>query len=339
MKFRIPALALLASAVHADIVTLAHPGDALPEKSTVVWSPLYQATWDRLHTPHGGPREKVAKLDLSKWDAGIVTPEDSWKTWTGPATNDFLKQANEEAVAITGEKADPFRLAAADHVDRVAFGLLDCDMEFQEMFVRSRKAPLDFRAGGLSRPVHFFGIRWVMSKPLSDTARVLAYRPADHSCALQLRGRKAGETIILYLPAKPQAFSTACTWLRTWLSQSHHPERARAWDDPSLHLGDEIRIPSIDLATREGVIHHPKVEPRAVIKIKQITRFQLHEKNAHLPNETLTEMEDPFAEPQPPSHPRKFIYDRPFFVFLWRDGAEWPYFGAWIGDASALKAF
>jgi len=48
---------------------------------------------------------------------------------------------------------------------------------------------------------------------------------------------------------------------------------------------------------------------------------------------------DPFAEPQPRGHPRQFIYDHPFFVFLWRDGAAWPYFGAWIGDASALKAF
>jgi hypothetical protein len=37
--------------------------------------------------------------------------------------------------------------------------------------------------------------------------------------------------------------------------------------------------------------------------------------------------------------PRRFLYDRPFFVFLWREGAEWPYFGAWIGDESSLEPF
>ena len=37
--------------------------------------------------------------------------------------------------------------------------------------------------------------------------------------------------------------------------------------------------------------------------------------------------------------PRRFVFDRPFFIFLWRDKAEWPYFGAWIGDSSALVPF
>lgn len=37
--------------------------------------------------------------------------------------------------------------------------------------------------------------------------------------------------------------------------------------------------------------------------------------------------------------PRKFHYDRPFFVFLWRKDAEWPYFGVWLGDAKALRKF
>lgn len=26
-----------------------------------------------------------------------------------------------------------------------------------------------------------------------------------------------------------------------------------------------------------------------------------------------------------------------FIVFLWRDRAEWPYFGCWVGDAEVLE--
>jgi hypothetical protein len=48
---------------------------------------------------------------------------------------------------------------------------------------------------------------------------------------------------------------------------------------------------------------------------------------------------EPFAGGPPPNVPRRFVYDRPFFLFLWRDQAEWPYFGAWIGDDSAMQAF
>ncbi len=39
----------------------------------------------------------------------------------------------------------------------------------------------------------------------------------------------------------------------------------------------------------------------------------------------------------PPMVPRHFIYGRPFFAFLWRDGAEWPYFGVWNGNDTALE--
>ena len=41
-------------------------------------------------------------------------------------------------------------------------------------------------------------------------------------------------------------------------------------------------------------------------------------------------------EPEPKSIPRRFWFDRPFFLFLWRDAAEWPYAGVWLGSAEAL---
>jgi hypothetical protein len=70
-----------------------------------------------------------------------------------------------------------------------------------------------------------------------------------------------------------------------------------------------------------------------------VTRFELFEKGASVRVEASIE-EDPFGGYSGPTTvPRRFIYDRPFFVFLWRDGAEWPYFGVWIGDATALQKF
>lgn len=350
MKFLVPALALLASAVHADVVMLAHPGEALPEKSTVVWSPLFQATWDKLNSELGGKPKKVeppnalmAILDSFKWDADKVMPDSSWKTWNGPVTADFLKQVNAEAATITREKEGPFRLATEDPDNRAAFGLLDRVVTFQKAFVRSRKAPMDFQANGQKTAVQFFGARDEMIGPMAESIRVLAYRPVDGSHAVQIGCKEADDTVILYFPAEPQDFATACSWLRTWRSQ-YKPDinQAGAWNDPWLHIGDEIRIPYLDLestadlASKLGGVRQHGNKPWTITRAEQFIRFQLHEKGARVRGEASIGA-DPFANP--PGTPRKFIYDRPFFVFLWRDKAEWPYFGAWIGDSSALKAF
>ncbi len=353
MKFLIPTLALFASAVRAEIVTLAHPGETLPEKSTVVWSPLFQATWDKFNAELGGkpkkvepPNELMAKLDSFKWDAGKVMPDGSWKTWSGPSTQDFLKRVNEEAAALTGEKAGPFTLANEHPENRAAFGLLDRTVEFQKAFARCHKAPMDFQANDRKTAVRFFGAQEEMIESMAGSIRVLAYRPVDRSHAIQIRCKEADDTVILYLPAKPQDFTTACAWLRTWRSQPKPAaEFPKAWNDTSLHQGDEIRIPYVDLESRADLT--PKFDsirlhgnkPWKITRAEQFTRFQMHEKGARVRVEVSIEgmpLADPFAEP---TDPRKFIYDRPFFVFLWRDKAEWPYFGAWIGDASALKSF
>jgi hypothetical protein len=79
--------------------------------------------------------------------------------------------------------------------------------------------------------------------------------------------------------------------------------------------------------------------PLELVQASQLTRFQLHEKGATVHSE-VTLLAVPFGgDHSPPPIPRKFIYDRPFFVFLWRKGAEWPYFGAWIGNTDAMEPF
>jgi hypothetical protein len=110
-----------------------------------------------------------------------------------------------------------------------------------------------------------------------------------------------------------------------------------------LRSSDEIRIPYIDLESNADLVsklggtrHYGKT-PWTIIRAEQLTRFHLHEKGARVHAEVS--LAASFGDVDPFSESRRFIYDRPFFVFLWRDGAEWPYFGAWIGDVTALKAF
>jgi hypothetical protein len=353
MKATVPILMALCVAATADVVTLAHPSEALPHEKTVVWSPLFQATWDKLNTELGGkpemiepPNELMSKLDSFTWEAEKIMPTGSWKTWSGPATADFLKQVNAEAAKLTGEAQGPFRLSEENERNRAAFGLLDRVVSFRKAFLRSRGEPMTFHAGAKESSVVFFGCRGDMSGELRDSVRVLAFRPVDRSHAIQILCKEADDSVVLYRPAKPMDFATACSWIRTWRAQATtNKAEFGAWDDPLLHETDEVRIPYVDLESTadltsrlRGVRIH-KGKPWGISRAEQLTRFQLHEKGARVRAEVSIDAFALAEEQGPRIIPRKFIYDRPFFVFLWRDGAEWPYFGAWMGDSSAMEAF
>lgn len=147
------ALLFLLLPVHAEVVAVSHPAEKLPVGKTVVWSPLFQATWDTMNKSLGGkpskvepPNELMARLDDFAWDAGKVMPEAGWKVWGGVATKDFLETVNREAAAITGEAQVPFKLMSEIPGGLACFGLLDREVGFKTPFFRSRKVPLKFGA-------------------------------------------------------------------------------------------------------------------------------------------------------------------------------------------------
>jgi hypothetical protein len=348
---RIPTLLLgCCLPLHAEVATLAHPEQPLPADRTVVWSPMFQAAWDQLKTWHGGPAVKVdppnpliAKLDGFRWDSEKVMPAGGWGAWAITARPSSLDEVNAGAAKLLGLPKGPFTLANDDGLS--FYGVLARSVEFHDAFHRSRKKPLSFTTAAGAKEVHFFGSSGETSAGYGDSVRVLAWRPVDKSHALQIRGKADDDTVILYLPPTGQDFATACRWLRTWRGQYRQkPRRFGAWNDVGLHEKDVVQVPYLKLeaiADFTPQLHGSRTFkgfgiPWQIAIAEQRTRFELHEKGARV--EVLVEGGDePFGgPPEPRLVPRHFIYDRPFFVFLWRDKAEWPYFGAWIGDASGM---
>jgi hypothetical protein len=348
----------LACVSRAEIVTLPHPDEKLPAASTVVWSPLFQATWDTMNKNLGGPPERVeppnplmAKLDSTQWKPEAVMPEGSWKTWGGPATQAFLDQVNREAMKLTGDAQGPFALPEKiTEYTLVCYGILDRKVEFVKPFFRSKKVPMEFKFGKEVVPVRYFGAPLSRVEEFRGSVRVIAWKPAERSHAIQVMCKEPGESLVLYLPGKTQDFSTACRWLHKWRSDPLPVDPSTMMgtaNDPFLHRQDQVKIPYLALDVRESFKellqknrrhYSGQPVPWEITAAEQRTRFKLHEKGAEVRVEASL-AGDPFgAAPEPPpTVPRHFIYDRPFFAFLWRDGAEWPYFGVWIGDVSALE--
>ncbi len=342
----------------AEVVSVAHPAENFPAEATVVWTPLFQAAWDRLNEYHGGkpvkvepPNELIARLDAFAWKAQEVMPEGRWKVWAGEATEEFLAEANAGAAELTGEAQGPFRLENRLPGTVAVFGLLDREVVFRKPFYRSRRAPMSFTAGnGEKREVKFFGVRGEESEEVGTFVRVLAYRPSEKCHALQILCRGGDDTVVLFRPPGAQDFATACEWLRTWRKAwKPEPESSFRHNDRLLHEDDEVRVPYVKLeAVRDFAgeldslrFYKGHADPWRIQRAEQRVEFELHERGARVRAEVS--LEDPFGGDTDgfriPPYPRRFAYDVPFFVFLWRDGAEWPYFGAWVGDVSAMEGW
>jgi hypothetical protein len=342
----------IVSSADAEIVTTADPFGKIPENGTVLWSPLFQATWDTMNAEIGGrpqkvepPNELMSRLDAFQWDAAEVMPQGRWKTWAGVASADFLEQVNKEAAELTGEAEGPFTLGDGVPGSVACFGLLDREVEFEKPFHKSFSNPLKF--GEEKIDVRFFGTMRTFAGTYGDAVKVLAYRPVDGSHALEISCKDADDKVILYLPPTAQDFATACNWIREW-RKTHdlNAELPGLWNDRRLHENDEVRIPYITLDVSNDIanqlqserFHGNEGDPWVIRRAEQRTKFELHEKGARVRAEVSIEA-DPFGAAPPRTYPRRFIYDRPFFVFMWREKSEWPYLGIWLGDASALRKF
>ncbi|MBX3740732.1 MAG: hypothetical protein KF712_07065 [Akkermansiaceae bacterium] len=337
-------LSIAAGKLAAEISAVPHPTAPIDAKRTVVWSPLFQATWDQIKTETGPllsvspENEMISRLEAFKWNAAATMPGGSWKTWSGPATPEFLATVNREAAALAGDPEGPFRIDDNPPPGRLmAFGLLDHEVEFFRELARAKSIPLKFQAEGQETEVCFFGAR-----DEHPAIRVLSWQPAERSHAVQIRCKDADDSVILYLPSAASDFGTASLKIRAML------ERKEA-DIPEselvqyLYKGDQIRIPYLTLESKAefsgqlgGLIDFERMKGMTIIQASQLTRFKLHEKSARVRSET-TNAADPFGGPPEPKPPRAFLYDRPFFVFMWKKDAAWPYFGAWIGDSAGME--
>lgn len=294
------------------------------------------------------PNELITKLEEFKWQAEEVMPKDGYAVYAGPATHEF---ARETAAAIKKKfniEIDSRRLPTIPQ-GKAAYGILLRELKFEKKFFRSRNEALEFRARtGEAHKVTFFGTAGDHSGGYGDYVKVLHYDPESSSFSLSIATDRKGENLIVYRPDRECSFRVAMERVKKAmegpLSGSYGSLK-----DGSLHQKDVVKIPyiTVDADTDfteqlSGGLHYAGVPlPWRIAKAFQITKFELFEDGARVRIESGIGME-PFGEPPPkppPVIPRSFVCDRPFYVFLWRAGAGWPYLATWIDGGDCLTPF
>jgi hypothetical protein len=343
-------------AVWADEpMAVVHPGVPFEAHRTVILTPVFQAGWDAMNRELGGPpkesgNELAKKLDEFKWKPESVLPEGCWQVWSGPSTTEFFNQVNKEAAKFMFKEEGPFQEVVPDRPGGVAFySLLDVEVEFVRPFFRSRKWPMEFRsADGKSKEIRYWGVASEESEEFSGSVRVLSWRPQRgfHAVELRSRSEEVG-SVILFMPPEPMSFERSSRWIRVWREgwEKRMDVEYGSGADRFLHRNDKLRVPHLRLDVSSDFagqlqgdrVYGRKGDPFRLSVARQRVEFELDERGARLQGVAEGGI-DPFAGP-PPTVPRDFSFDRPFFVFLWRDGAEWPYFAAWIGDSAGMTEF
>lgn len=336
---------------------MAHPEAEFEAGDTVVWSPVFQAAWDAVNGELGGkPTESGSelgkRLDDFEWRSAEVLPEGRWKVWSGPSTPALHREANAGARELTGDgevfpEIRGLRDEEGAPVSYAAYALLDVELLYARPLYRSKQRPMTFTdAEGKEGPVHFFGVRGKASSAFGNI-RVLHRGGKSHALEIPARDLDRLGSLLLFLPEEPLSFAKACEQLRAYrASWPHLPEDWRGERDPRFHERDQLRVPLVSFEARsdfrgdlKGLRIYPGVEqPYVIAEAWQDVDFRLHEKGAEVRVEAGVGM-DPFGSPPKPpeAFPRDFSFDRPFFAMLWRDGAKWPYFAAWVGGREAME--
>lgn len=330
----------------------------LPEQAeTRVWSPLFQASWDKMNANHAGkpvkiepPNPLITRLNNFKWNQASVMPKGGYAVFSGPATPEFAKTTAKKIQQLFGVEMAPSRIPT-HHLGTALYAILIRNLEFERHFFRSRRKPLIFKDGlGKSHAVSFFGTTGVHSNNYGQSVKILSYNKTRKTFILSIATTSKSERLIIYRPNRSLPFKTAVKHINSAIKTPLKGPYGSITDG-TLHKKDTIKIPYIDLKTdtdfasllRGARYYLGETLPSETTVAYQITHFKLSEKGARIRVETHHN-DNPFGEllPKPKRItyiPRQFICDEPFFFFAWRDGATLPYFAAWIDGKTTLKPF
>lgn len=285
------------------------------------------------------PNKVMDMLDTFPWQAEDVLPKGAWFVHAGALNRELYDKANQEAQQRWGTK--PFTFVQPPLADGyAALAMLSRQITYVTPFERATYATLPFRAGKSTQKVKFFG----SINPVNlSGVRVLHYNASDYSFALEARCKDVDERVIFYLPAKGSTFAEACRSIIKWKQREVYEQDDGSLLQDRLQANEEIRIPYVNLHSMadfgpllQGARSFANLNaPYFIRNAQQTVYLQLDEKGATA-TAGVELSADPFGD-SGDNEPRSFVFGQPFFVFLWREKAEWPYLAIWLGDTSAMQ--
>ncbi len=306
-------------------------------KGSVVYCPTFQLAWDQLKKLAGGDIEMknapklVGELNKTK-NIETTIPADAYLAMTGLLGKGIIDKIRSALQTKFNKTLSDLMYVPERDEGIIAFAYLYRKLPFAIKFRRATKNGLYFNFGRQRVPVFFWGFTPKTAEIYMTLIKICHYNNED-DFTLQLRTQLEGETIILAKIPKPKTLREAVelTYDRVRKSKEYH----------LISMRDAMFVPvvNIDLFRNYKVLNGKIIDNPAfkgqnrIVEAFQKVKFRMDESGATLESSAY----DVFAGGGDKA--RKYVFNKPFLVCLWKTGAKFPYLAVWVDDISVLEKF
>ena len=341
----------------AEIQSVPRPASELPKTAVMPYlnSPLvpgrnavycanFQLAWDRLREAvvrapvelKGAP-EMARELNQRGFPRDSLA-EDACVAMAGRLSDNILAEIRSQMAAkfpaVTPRLVPDAKQTGTDGL--VAYAYLQKRLPFATDFDRL-KQPLRFHAADGDANVASFGIETFAShdrreKSLREQVTVLDYvGPEDF--VLQLNTQR--DAIVLAKVPRAATLAEALAAVQARIAQPLGRDVQK-----ELDLEEPLVIPLLSLFVEREyteligrTVLNPGFTTQFIEDAVQLIRFQLDESGAILESEAAVVT---LNGDEPPPEPRRFVFDRPFLIYLLERQAKQPYFVMWVENPEVL---
>lgn len=309
--------------------------------SNLVFCSVFQIAWNMLQDSIVGEEIRLegdpltARMLNRQRSTAHDLSEDCYLVVAGELTQELLDRLNRNLTRKFGDDSPPAVTEPMPSDEAIlSYAYLYKDLRFEHKF-ESLEGPIRFQWGDNATPVSAFGIGACSetNRELGQQVQVSEFVPGSiygstaQSFIIRLESKSADDEIVLAC-VQPEA-----TLLKTIETVSRKVEQA----SPSrLETGDVLQIPrlefDLDHSFRELIGLHllnQGWEKWFVARATQYIGFKLNEKGS------VVKSEGRIVVKKGPA-PRRFVFDRPFLIYLKQKGAEYPYLAVWVGNSELL---
>ncbi len=316
-----------------------------------IWCATSQIAWDELRNKVGGAVQTkpvmpiVGQLNAEPFDRGALSPETYLAVSTDgtPAETQALQVQLQQKFPQT---VVPLQTPTDDGLPRLRlFACLMKSMPFEDELERFT-TPLKFKHDKQTAEVVSFGLQPAVQGTLGDAVLIQQLFVGDYI---------SDEDFILILNTNsPQhdqvilAHTRVGTSLRMmWndvAGRLKSPHRHRVHS--SVHSGERLEVPILEFGLKKtfhellglSVAGLPFVGD--IEDATESIMFRLDEKGAEVIAVAEFGVVGDFGDAEPPPFdpikPRRFVFDKPFFMALREKGASEPYFLGWIAHPEVM---
>ena len=308
------------------------------EKSTV-YCPTLGLVWDRLEHHVDGP-VKMVDADplvaaLNDEDIGEnVLPQDACVSVFGPLNEAFLTRLQRALRHRFGGQAPALPASFQPTPGGfVSYACLQRSLPFEKKFVRATTSSMEFRTDGAAVAVEYFGVPPDKAEDYGSYVEVVRWTDAN-DFVLKLSSRLPGESIVLAKTPKPPSLLDGVESVFAALEKSERRPLAKGdlLKIPVMKFNMEKRFPQ--LCNR--LFTNPGHDQTMLTDVYQHVAFKMDEKGAIV--RSVADGFGGFDDRSKPREPRTYIFDQPFMLSVWKEGATQPYLAVWVASADVLVA-